>query len=54
MDQIMLIGATAWVKNMIAQLYSARIAEVGSWSRLVPTGKPDEVIAVLQRPRGSR
>jgi len=54
MDQIMLIGAAAWVKTMIARLHNAQIAEVGNWSRLMPTGKPDEVISMQQRPRGSR
>ena len=50
-NQMILIGAPAWVKKIIHMMHVARIAEVRDWSRLAPTRNPDEVISLVQRPR---
>ncbi|MBD2057665.1 hypothetical protein H6F88_16845 [Oculatella sp. FACHB-28] len=50
-NQMILIGAPAWVKKIIHLMHVARIAEVRDWSRLMPTRNPNEVISLMQRPR---
>lgn len=45
------MGASDWVRGGIQRLHVAQVVEVGCWSKLLPTRKPDEVISVLQRPR---
>ena len=50
-NQMILIGAPAWVKKIIHMMHVARIAEVRDWSRLAPTCNADEVISLVQRPR---
>jgi hypothetical protein len=50
---MILVGAPDWVKGVIQRLHSAQIVEVSSWSKLLSTRKSDEVISVLQRPRGA-
>ena len=50
-NQMILIGAPAWVKKIIHMMHVARIAEVRDWSRLAPTRNADEVISLVQRPR---
>lgn len=50
-NQMILIGAPAWVKKIIHLMHVARITEVRDWSRLMPTRNPDEVISLMQRPR---
>lgn len=48
---MILVGAPDWVRGVIQRLHLAQIVEVGSWSKLLPTRNPDEVISVLQRRR---
>jgi hypothetical protein len=50
-NQMILIGAPAWVKKIIHLMHVARIAEVRDWSRLMPTRNSNEVISLMQRPR---
>lgn len=50
-NQMILIGAPAWVKKIIHLMHVARIAEVRDWSRLMPTRNPNEVISLMQRLR---
>ncbi|WP_190685926.1 MULTISPECIES: hypothetical protein [unclassified Leptolyngbya] len=50
-NQMILIGAPAWVKKIIHLMHIARIAEVRDWSRLMPTRNPNEVISLMQRHR---
>jgi hypothetical protein len=50
-NQMILIGAPAWVKRIIHLMHIARITEVRDWSRLTPTRHADEVISLMQRPR---
>ena len=50
-NQMILIGAPAWVKKIIHLMHVARITEVRDWSRLMPTRNPDEAISLMQRPR---
>ena len=49
---IILIGAPTWVKKIIHLMHVARITEVRDWSRLTPTRNSDQVISLIQRPRG--
>lgn len=53
-NRMVLIGELEWVKGMIRRLHAVGIAEASTWSRIVPTGKPDEVISTLLRPRRLR
>ena len=48
---MILVGAPDWVRGVMQRLHVAQVVEVGCWSKLLPTRKPDEVISVLQRPR---
>lgn len=50
-NQMILIGASEWVKGVIYRLHSLGFADIGTWSRLTPTRNPKEMISVLQRPR---
>jgi len=50
-NQMILIGAPAWVRKIIHLMHIARITEVRDWSRLTPTRNPDEVISLMQRLR---
>ena len=50
-NQMILVGAPAWVKKIIQLMHVARITEVRDWSRLMPTRNPDEVISLMQRSR---
>ena len=49
---IIVIGAPTWVRKIIHLMHVARITEVRDWSRLTPTRHPDQVISLIQRPRG--
>jgi len=49
---IILIGAPTWVRKIIHLMHVARITEVRDWSRLTPTRNSDQVISLIQRPRG--
>ncbi|WAL62550.1 hypothetical protein [Thermocoleostomius sinensis] len=40
--------------GMILRLHASSIAEAGSWSRLLPTGNPGEVISTLLWYRSTR
>ena len=53
-NRMVLIGEPDWVRGMIYRLHAVGIAEVSTWSRITPTGKPGEVICTLLRPRRSR
>ncbi len=53
-NRIVLIGEPDWVRGMIHRLHTVGIAEVYSWSRITPTGKPGEAISTLLRPRRAR
>ncbi|NJO78152.1 MAG: hypothetical protein HC827_06245 [Cyanobacteria bacterium RM1_2_2] len=53
-NRMILIGEPDWVRGMIYRLHAVGIAEVSTWSRIMPTGKPGEVISTLLRPRRSR
>lgn len=50
-NQMILIGAPAWVKKISHLMHIARIAELRDWSRLMPTRNSNEVISLMQRPR---
>ena len=50
-NRMILIGAPEWVKGVIHRLHSLGFADVGAWSRLMPTRNPKEMISVLQRSR---
>jgi hypothetical protein len=51
-NKMILIGDREWVKGMIYRLHAVGIAEATTWSRLISTGNPGEVISTLLRPRG--
>lgn len=51
-NKMILIGTPDWVNGMIWRLHASGIAEAGSWSRLLPTGNPGEVISTLLRYQG--
>lgn len=53
-NRMILIGEPEWVRGMIYRLHAVGIAEVSTWSRITPTGKPGEVISTLLRPRRPR
>ena len=46
-NKMILIGTPEWVRGMIFRLHASGIAEAGTWSRLLPTGNPGEVISTL-------
>ncbi|MEM9220295.1 MAG: hypothetical protein AAGD25_38965 [Cyanobacteria bacterium P01_F01_bin.150] len=45
----MLFGSPAAVEKTIKLLYKLNYAEPNDWSKPVPTGAPNEVVAVLTR-----
>jgi len=45
----MLFGSPDAVKLCIQDLHRRRYAEPNDWSRLLPTGRPNEVMAILTR-----
>jgi hypothetical protein len=51
-NRMILIGDPKWVKGIIHRLHSFGLAEVGSWSKLMRTRNPGEVISILKRSRG--
>lgn len=53
-NRMVLIGEMEWVKGMIYRLHAVGVAEASTWSRIMPTGKPGEVISTLLRPRRLR
>jgi hypothetical protein len=46
-NQMILIGAPAWVRKIIHLMHVARITEVRDWSRPMPTRNLDEVISLM-------
>lgn len=53
-NKMILIGTPEWVRGMIFRLHASGIAEASTWSRLLPTGNPGEVISTLLWHRSSR
>ncbi len=47
--RIMLLGPLTSVQNTIATLFKLNYAEPNDWSRPLPTGRPNEVMAILTR-----
>ncbi|MEO0541604.1 MAG: hypothetical protein AAFZ80_12175 [Cyanobacteria bacterium P01_A01_bin.105] len=45
----LLFGSPDAVKLSIQDLHRRRYAEPNDWSRLLPTGRPNEVMAILTR-----
>ena len=45
----MLFGSAPAVQSTIKQLYKLGYAESNDWSQLMPTGRSDEVMAILTR-----
>ncbi|NER00960.1 MAG: hypothetical protein F6K30_30430 [Cyanothece sp. SIO2G6] len=45
----MVFGSATAVQNIIKLLYRLNYAEPNDWSKLVPTGQPNEVMAVLTK-----
>ncbi|NEP55292.1 MAG: hypothetical protein F6K65_43540 [Moorea sp. SIO3C2] len=45
----MLFGSPAAVQATIKLLYKLNYAEPNDWSKLMPTGQPNEVVSVLTR-----
>ena len=45
----MLFGSTRAVQHTIKLLHKLNYAEPNDWSKLVPTGQPNEVVSVLIR-----
>jgi hypothetical protein len=50
-NRMILMGAPEWVRGVIHRLHGLGVAEVGSWSRLIPTRNSGEVISILKRRR---
>ncbi|NJR67094.1 MAG: hypothetical protein HC772_20105 [Leptolyngbyaceae cyanobacterium CRU_2_3] len=50
-NKMILIGDPDWVQGMIYRLHAVGIAEATTWSRLISTGNPGEVISTLLRRR---
>ena len=47
--RITLLGTLNSVQNTIATLFKLNYAEPNDWSRPLPTGRPNEVMAILTR-----
>ena len=47
--RLILLGTLTSVQNTIATLFKLNYAEPNDWSRLLPTGRPNEVMAILTR-----
>ena len=45
----LLLGSLATVQYTIRQLHKLNYAEPNDWSRPLPTGRPNEVMAILTR-----
>lgn len=45
----LLLGTTIGVQRHIRQLHQLGYAEVNDWSRLLPTGRANEVMAILTK-----
>jgi len=45
----MVFGSVSAVQHTIKLLYRLNYAEPNDWSKLVPTGQPNEVVAVLTK-----
>ncbi|NER01014.1 MAG: hypothetical protein F6K30_30710 [Cyanothece sp. SIO2G6] len=45
----LVFGSIAAVQNTIKLLHHLNYAEPNDWSKLVPTGQPNEVMAVLTK-----
>ncbi|MEB3231641.1 MAG: hypothetical protein VKJ64_11580 [Leptolyngbyaceae bacterium] len=45
----MVFGSATAVQHTIKLLYRLNYAEPNDWSKLVPTGQPNEVVAVLTK-----
>jgi hypothetical protein len=50
-NRMILIGTKEWITGVIHNLHSVRFAEVGAWSKLVPTRNKGEMISILMRRR---
>lgn len=50
-NRMILIGTKEWITGVIHNLHAVRFAEVGAWSKLVPTRNKGEMISVLRRRR---
>ena len=49
----LLFGAPHSVKHAIAHLHKLNYTHANDWSRLLPTGRPNEVMAILTKRVGS-
>ena len=47
--RLMLFGTLEFVQMSIKELHRANYAEPNDWSRLLPTGQPNEVMSILTR-----
>ena len=47
--RLMLFGTLGFVQMSIKQLHKANYAEPNDWSRLLPTGQPNEVMSILTK-----
>ena len=47
--RLMLFGTLDFVQMSIKELHRANYAEPSDWSRLLPTGQPNEVMSILTR-----
>ena len=47
--RLMLFGTLGFVQMSIKELHKANYAEPNDWSRLLPTGQPNEVMSILTR-----
>lgn len=47
--RLMLFGTLGFVDMSIKELHRANYAEPNDWSRLLPTGQPNEVMSILIR-----
>ncbi len=50
-NRMILIGTPEWVRGVISRLHTLGFADVGAWSRMIPTRNPGEMISVLMRSR---
>ena len=45
--RLMIFGSLSFVQTTIKQLHKLTYAEANDWSRPLPTGQPNEVMAIL-------
>lgn len=50
LNRLILLGSSDWVTGVIHRLHNLGFAEVGNWTRPMPTRNPNEVISLLHRP----